>query len=55
MGDAIGMKIVKNADGTKAYSKKTVQTRIYNEKVYWQPIPLTEIQKNAKLTQNPLY
>lgn len=55
MGDAIGMKIVKNADGTKTYSKKTVQTRIFTEKVYWQPIPMTEIQKNAKLTQNPGY
>ena len=55
MGDAIGMKIVKNADGSRTYSKKTVQTRIYTEKVYWQPVPLTEIQKNAKLTQNPGY
>ena len=55
MKDAIGMKIVKNADGTKTYSKKTVQTRIYTEKVYWQPIPISEIQKNANLTQNPGY
>ncbi|MBV5314626.1 MAG: RagB/SusD family nutrient uptake outer membrane protein [Prolixibacteraceae bacterium] len=55
MGDAIGMRIVKNSDGTKTYSKKTIQKRIYTEKVYWQPIPLTEIQKNAKLTQNPGY
>lgn len=55
MGDAIGMTIVKNADGSKTYSKKTVQTRIYTEKVYWQPVPLSEIQKNAKLTQNPGY
>jgi hypothetical protein len=46
MGDAIGMKIVKNADGTKTYTKKTVQARIFTEKVYWQPIPMTEIQKN---------
>lgn len=55
MGNAIGMKIVKNSDGTKTYSKKTVQTRIYNEKVYWQPIPVSEIQKNSKLVQNPGY
>ena len=55
MGDAIGMKIVKNSDGSKTYSKKTVQTRFYTQKVYWQPIPATEIQKNSKLTQNPGY
>jgi hypothetical protein len=55
MGNAIGLKIVKNSDGTKTYSKKTVQTRIYTEKVYWQPIPISEIQKNSKLVQNPLY
>ena len=55
MGNAIGIKIVKNSDGTKTYSKKTVQTRIYSEKVYWQPIPISEIQKNSKLLQNPGY
>lgn len=55
MGNAIGIKIDKNADGTKTYTRKTVQTRIYTEKVYWQPIPITEIQKNARLVQNPLY
>ena len=55
MGDAIGMKIVKNGDGSKTYSKKTVQTRIFNQKVYWQPIPVTEIQKNSKLVQNAGY
>jgi hypothetical protein len=55
MGNAMGIKIVKNIDGTKTYSKKTVQTRIYSEKVYWQPIPVSEIQKNSKLLQNPGY
>jgi len=55
MGDAIGMDIVKNADGSKTYTKKTVQGRIYNQKVIWQPIPISEIQKNAKLVQNPGY
>lgn len=55
MGDAKGITIVKNEDGTKKYSVKTVQTRIYTEKVYWQPIPLSEIEKNSKLVQNPGY
>lgn len=55
MGNAIGLKIVKNVDGSKTYSKKTVQTRFYTEKEYWQPIPISEIQKNSKLTQTPGY
>jgi starch-binding outer membrane protein, SusD/RagB family len=55
MGDAIGITIDKAADGSRTYTLKTVQERIYTEKVYWQPIPLTEIQKNGNLTQNPGY
>ena len=55
MGDSKGINIVKNANGTKTYTVKTVQTRIYNSKIYWQPIPASEIQKNVNLTQNKDY
>ncbi|PJF32990.1 MAG: hypothetical protein CUN57_03305 [Phototrophicales bacterium] len=55
MGDAIGVNIVKNEDGTFSYTRKVIQERIYTEKVYWQPIPLSEIEKNSNLTQNPGY
>lgn len=55
MDNAMGITIDKAEDGTKTYTLKTVQERIYTEKVYWQPIPLSEINKNANLVQNPGY
>lgn len=48
----IQMKLVKNADGTIRYTRKTV-TRNWEDKMYLFPIPLTDILKNPNLTQNP--
>ena len=50
-----GVKIIKNSNGSKSYSIFQRQARNYSEKTYYFPIPGSEIQKNSKLTQNPLY
>jgi hypothetical protein len=47
-------KIVKNATtGVFTYSTYTTTDRIWDEKMYYYPIPLSEIYKNRNLTQNP--
>ena len=40
---------------TATYTYFKVQTRTYNEKLYYMPIPQTEINKNPLLEQNPGY
>lgn len=45
------MKITKNEDGTFTYTRNTV-SRIWEDKMYFFPIPQTEIMKNPNLTQN---
>ena len=47
-----GMDITKNADGTFNYTKKLVESRIYEDKMNLYPIPLSELYKNNKLKQN---
>ena len=49
------IRIIKNPDGTKSYSVLQRQARNFSEKTYYFPIPGSEIQKNSKLAQNPLY
>lgn len=39
--------------GTFTYSTYTTNERVWNDKYYYYPIPLSEIYKNRKLTQNP--
>lgn len=46
------MKITKNGDGTYNYNRQTV-TRIWNDKMYFFPIPVDQILKNGNLEQNP--
>ena len=49
-----GLEITKNADGTFTETPKTVQTRQWNDKMYFFPIPQSEILKSGNvLTQNP--
>ncbi|MDJ1482635.1 RagB/SusD family nutrient uptake outer membrane protein [Cytophagaceae bacterium YF14B1] len=54
---AYGITITKNADGTFAYTRKVaLDGRKFEEKHYWLPIPLAEIQaSNGKLQQSPNY
>lgn len=54
-GNAIGMTITKNIDGSKTYTRFTLQTRSYNQKTYWFPIPYSETSTDANLAQNPGY
>jgi hypothetical protein len=47
-----GMTINRNSDGTFRYSMKTVETRIWNEKMNLFPIPQNELYNNSNLVQN---
>lgn len=51
--DIKGIKITKNPDGSFSYQKKTVEHRVWNDKMYLYPIPQGEIFKNKALEQNP--
>ncbi len=33
----------------------TIETRVWDDKLYWLPIPYSEISKNSNLEQNPGY
>lgn len=46
------MKITKNADGTYTYTRQTVE-RMWDDKMYFFPIPQSELMKNKNLQQNP--
>lgn len=46
------MKITQNSDGSFNYERKTVN-RLWDDKMYFFPIPQSEIMKNPNLTQNP--
>ncbi len=52
-----GMRITKEEDGTFTYTKFEADYRVFDEKMYWYPIPRNEILKcqNAgkNITQNP--
>lgn len=52
-----GMRITKEGDGTYTYTKFEADYRVFDEKMYWYPIPRDEILKyqNAgkNITQNP--
>ena len=42
-----------NADSTVTYTPGTLETRQWDDKMYFFPIPQSEIQKAGSLTQNP--
>lgn len=48
----VEMKLTKNADGTINYRRQTI-SRQWSEKMYFFPIPQSELLKNPNLTQNP--
>lgn len=51
-----GIAILKLPNGTKTYEPgKTVEKRLFFERMYWLPIPKSEIDKNPKILQNPGY
>ena len=52
---AKGISIHKDANGNKTYSVFTIEQRHFSDKNYLVPIPQSEIDKDAKLEQNPGY
>lgn len=51
--DLKGMDITRNSDGSFNYSPYIVEKRIFAPKMYFYPIPNSEIMKQPKLVQNP--
>lgn len=51
--DIYGVEIARNADGTFTYDRKKIQTRVWDDKMYLYPLPMTEIYNNGNLAQNP--
>lgn len=49
------MVITKNEDGSFNYEVEEMAPRSFPARMYWQPIPIDEIRKNANLQQNPGY
>jgi hypothetical protein len=54
IGGAIrSVNITKNDDGTFTYAPGTVETRVWNDKLYFYPIPQSEVSKsNGAIVQN---
>ncbi|MNL07046.1 SusD family protein [compost metagenome] len=51
-----GVSITKNANGTFSYLYKDIASSVFDaRKNYLFPIPYSEIQTNANMTQNPGY
>ena len=53
--DATGIVIEDPLSGPVEYSRNVVQARDWQDKMYWLPITLDEINRNKNLVQNPLY
>ena len=52
-GTIRGVEITRNSDNTFTYSPRTVETRTWNERLYYYPIPYAEINKaNGVIVQN---
>ena len=49
------MTITKNNDDSFTYEVEEMEERVFDPRMYWQPIPIDEIRKNSNLTQNPGY
>jgi len=47
-----GTSITLNANGTFTYTSTQVENRVFSDKMYWYPIPQSEMYNNDKMTQN---
>lgn len=47
-----GVNITKTGDNTYTYNRVTVQPSTFETRMYWFPVPRTEIQANTQLRQN---
>jgi len=52
-GEIFEMYIVKDGTGTLSYTKKPIDVRIYRDYMDLYPIPISEMNKNPLLQQNP--
>lgn len=52
-GDIYEMYIVKDGSGNLTYTKKPIETRVYRDYMDRYPIPISEMNKNPLLQQNP--
>lgn len=50
--DLRGMDIIKNADGKFTYTPYVVEKRVFDSKMYYYPIPNSELLKEKRLVQN---
>jgi hypothetical protein len=50
-----GVVITKHDDGSFTYDYQPIdpQAGVFDDRMYWMPIPLSELSKNSKLEQNP--
>ncbi len=48
-----GVEVVKESDDSFTYTSRLVEQRVWNDKMYFYPIPQGEIFKNKDLKQNP--
>ncbi len=52
-GTLTGVDITKNANATFTYTPITVENRVWNDKLYFYPIPQAEVNKsNGVIVQN---
>ena len=49
------MNVIKTGDDSFTYEVEEMEERVFDPRMYWQPIPIDEIRKNSKLVQNPGY
>ncbi len=49
------MTVTDNGNGTYSYEVEQMEDRVWEDRMYWQPIPIDEIRKNKNLVQNPGY
>ena len=50
-----GVEVSKKSDGSFTYNYYNLGERKFEEKMYWHPIPRTEIERDPALVQNPGY
>jgi hypothetical protein len=51
--DIKGMEITRNTNGTFSYHIKTIEHRVWDNKMFYYPIPQSELFKNKNLEQRP--
>jgi hypothetical protein len=53
--NAFGIVINQPVSGPVTYTTNKIQDRAWNDKMYFLPILLDEMNRNSELVQNPMY